>query len=115
MGAGLGVGFALVMTMGMRGAGRLAGAAAGVLNTCRQVGGVMGAAAAVAVLQNRLAASLPDGTPGVSATASASGFVGALQWTLAAPIALLVVAALSCLWIKGRSNGATIRPSAPEA
>ncbi|MDQ6795334.1 MAG: DHA2 family efflux MFS transporter permease subunit [Chloroflexota bacterium] len=115
MGAGLGVGFALVMTMGMRGAGRLAGAAAGVLNTCRQVGGVMGAAAAVAVLQNRLAASLPGGTPGVSATASASGFVGALQWTLAAPIALLVVAALSCLWIKGRSTGATIRHPAREA
>ena len=118
-GGGLGAGFALVMTMGMQGAGRLAGAASGVLNTCRQVGGTMGAAIAVAVLQNRLAATLPHGSEGVSAAAYAGDFVGALRWTLAAPIALLVIAAASCIWITNRSDGPATRPAAqpvaPEA
>jgi len=103
-GAGVGAGFALVMTMGMQGAGRLAGAASGVLNTCRQVGGAVGAAIAVAVLQNRLAADRPHGLPGIDSAVYASSFVGAVRWTLVVPIALLVVAALSCIWIKGRSH-----------
>ena len=103
-GAGVGAAFALVMTMGMQGAGRLAGAASGVLNTCRQVGGAVGAAIAVAVLQNRLAADRPHGLPGIDSAVYASSFVGAVRWTLVVPIALLVVAALSCIWIKGRSH-----------
>jgi MFS family permease len=103
-GAGVGAGFALVMTMGMQGAGRLAGAASGVLNTCRQVGGAVGAAIAVAVLQSRLAADRPKGGLGIDSAAYASSFVGAVRWTLAVPIALLVVAGLSCIWIKGRSH-----------
>jgi EmrB/QacA subfamily drug resistance transporter len=39
---------------------RLAGAASGLINTTRQLGGVIGAAAVGAVLQNRLAAGLRD-------------------------------------------------------
>jgi EmrB/QacA subfamily drug resistance transporter len=103
-GAGVGAAFALVMTMGMQGAGRLAGAASGVLNTCRQVGGAVGAAVAVAVLQSRLAADRPPGVPGLDSAVYASSFVGAVRWTLVVPIVLLVVAGLSCIWVKGRSR-----------
>ena len=111
-GAGLGTGFALVMTMGMRAAGAMAGAASGVLNTCRQVGGALGAAIAIAVLQNRLAAGLQGPASAADPTTYAAGFVGAMQWTLALPIALLVLAGLSCLWIKGRLAGPTTGPAA---
>ena len=115
-GIGLGTGFALVMTMGMRAAGAMAGAASGVLNTCRQVGGALGAAIAIAVLQNRLAAGRPDGASAGDPTTYAGGFVGAMQWTLALPIALLVLAGLSCLWISGRVlAGQTARPPAKAA
>ncbi|HEY8655510.1 MAG TPA: DHA2 family efflux MFS transporter permease subunit [Candidatus Limnocylindria bacterium] len=111
-GTGLGTGFALVMTMGMRAAGAMAGAASGVLNTCRQVGGALGAAIAIAVLQNRLAAGFPGGASAADPRTYAGGFVGAMQWTLALPIALLILAGLSCLWIKGRIlAGATAGPS----
>ena len=61
--AGLGVGctFAPMTTVAMRNIRpQLAGAASGVLNTTRQVGGAIGSAVVGAVLQNRLAASLHD-------------------------------------------------------
>jgi MFS family permease len=59
--AGLGVGctFAPMTTVTMRRVeGRMAGAASGVLNTIRQVGGAIGSAAVGAILQNQLAAQL---------------------------------------------------------
>ncbi|MGH3321837.1 MAG: MFS transporter [Streptosporangiaceae bacterium] len=61
--AGLGMGciFAPLNAEAMRGIEpRLAGAASGLLNTSRQLGGVVGSAAVGALLQNRLAASLYD-------------------------------------------------------
>ncbi|HEY7489470.1 MAG TPA: MFS transporter [Streptosporangiaceae bacterium] len=61
--AGVGVGctFAPMATEAMRGVPpRLAGAAAGVNNTIRQVGSVVGSASVGAVLQHQLAASLRD-------------------------------------------------------
>ena len=61
--AGVGVGctFAPLATVAMRNIQpRMAGAASGVLNTTRQVGGAIGSAVVGAVLQNRLAVSLHD-------------------------------------------------------
>jgi EmrB/QacA subfamily drug resistance transporter len=68
--AGIGVGcvFAPMATEAMRGVPpRLAGAAAGVNNTMRQVGSVVGAAAVGAVLQHRLAGALREEAAGRAA------------------------------------------------
>ncbi|HXM56786.1 MAG TPA: DHA2 family efflux MFS transporter permease subunit [Candidatus Dormibacteraeota bacterium] len=60
-GIGLGCTFAPMATVAMRNVRpQLAGAASGVLNTTRQVGGAIGSAVVGAVLQNQLAASLHD-------------------------------------------------------
>jgi len=60
-GAGVGCTFAPLVTVAMRNVRpQLAGAASGVMNTTRQVGGAIGAAVVGAVLQNRLASSLHD-------------------------------------------------------
>jgi MFS family permease len=58
-GLGLGCTFAPMTTVTMRRVpGQLAGAASGVLNTVRQVGGAIGSAAVGAILQNQLASQL---------------------------------------------------------
>jgi hypothetical protein len=57
----------------------------------------MGAAVAVAVLQNRLAGNPSHGLSGMASAAYRSSFAGAMRWTLAVPIAVLVLAGLSCL------------------
>ena len=60
-GFGLGLVFAPMTTVAMQDIKpAMAGAASGVLNTTRQLGAALGAAAVGAVLQNRLAASLHD-------------------------------------------------------
>ncbi len=60
-GVGLGLVFAPMMTMAMqRITPRDAAGASGVLNTTRQLGGVLGAAVTGAVLQSQLAQALPD-------------------------------------------------------
>jgi EmrB/QacA subfamily drug resistance transporter len=60
-GVGMGFTFAPLTTVAMRNVEpRMAGAASGILNTTRQLGGVVGSALVGAVLQNRLATSLHD-------------------------------------------------------
>jgi EmrB/QacA subfamily drug resistance transporter len=60
-GIGLGMTFAPLTTVAMRQIRpQMAGAASGVLNTVRQVGGAIGSAVIGAVLQNRLATQLHD-------------------------------------------------------
>lgn len=153
--AGLGVGctFAPMTTTAMHSVqARMAGAASGMLNSVRQVGAVIGTAAIGALLQNRLAISLPSaaaakasglpptvrdqfvsgftramqggaamgagqatGAPsGVPANllaeiehlareAFASGYVTAMHVTMILPVATMLVAALSCLWVRRTS------------
>jgi MFS family permease len=151
-GAGMGCVFPPMTTVAMRAIEPpAAGAASGLLNTNRQVGSVIGAAAVGALLQNRLAVALPSqarqrsaGLPppiqdkvvaaitraassgavgsgqstsfhpqhGIPAQLAshvtqiyhasfAYGYVSAMRPTIAMPIAVLAVAALSCLAIKG--------------
>ncbi|HKF76091.1 MAG TPA: DHA2 family efflux MFS transporter permease subunit [Candidatus Dormibacteraeota bacterium] len=60
-GVGMGCTFAPMTTVAMRNVRpQLAGAASGIMNTTRQVGGAIGAAVVGAVLQNRLAQTLHD-------------------------------------------------------
>jgi hypothetical protein len=60
-GAGMGCVFAPASTVAMRNIEpRMAGAASGVFNTTRQIGGTIGSAVVGAVLQTRLAAALHD-------------------------------------------------------
>lgn len=60
-GVGMGMTFAPLTTVAMRDIRpQMAGAASGVLNTVRQLGGAIGSAIIGAVLQNRLAAELHD-------------------------------------------------------
>jgi len=74
-GLGLGLVFAPMTTVAMQDIKpAMAGAASGVLNTTRQLGAAIGAAAVGAVLQNRLAAALHD-----QAVASASQLPPAFQ------------------------------------
>jgi MFS family permease len=102
-GAGLGCGFAVVMTVGMRGiAPQVAGAASGVLNTFRQVGGAMGGAIAVALLQSRLSLIGPSQVAAHSVD-YATAFVGAFRAALVVPVVLLLLAGLSCLVLKPRT------------
>ena len=160
-GVGMGCTFAPMTTIAMRNVQpAVAGAASGMINTVRQVGGVIGTAAVGALLQNRLSVALPAAAakrtgslppqarshfisgfsmsaqhgsaanpgqgrvklpPGAPASLASeihklagevfsAGYVTAMHATMIAPIALLVVASLSCLGIKRRA-----RPAQPAA
>jgi sugar phosphate permease len=88
----------------MRGiAPQVAGAASGVLNTFRQVGGAVGGAIAVALLQSRLSLIGPAQVAAHRAD-YANTFVGAFQAALVVPVLLLLLAALSCLLLKPRTG-----------
>jgi len=82
---------------------RLAGAAAGVLNTLRQFGSALGSAMAVAVLQNRLAVA--------TGHTAAARFVEALRPTMAIPITLMLLGA--CLALAVIRRPPAVAPAAP--
>jgi MFS family permease len=161
-GVGIGCVFAPMTTVAMRDvAPQMAGAASGMLNTVRQVGGVIGTAAIGALLQSQLSSALtaeairrsaalppgaragfvsgfaraaqsglqvgagqsgsklPPGTPPglaaqlqrISHEVFTQGFVNALHPTIVFPIVVLVLGALSCLFLRG----GPVRPTPPAA
>jgi EmrB/QacA subfamily drug resistance transporter len=164
-GVGMGLIFAPLQTEAMRNVEpRMAGAAAGVITTTRQLGAVIGGAAVGALLQNQLAvklasaaqrnsqalpeqfrapfvagfqhaagrnlevgagqtgtklpAGLPDQAKQLVLDAIAKtfheGFTAAMRTSLILPIALLAVASLLCLLVKGRPrNGAPTPQTEP--
>jgi EmrB/QacA subfamily drug resistance transporter len=87
--AGLGVGATMspMQTIASRNVDpRVAGAAAGVLNTIRQTGSVLGSAVVLAVLQNRLAAHV--------------SYVGAMRAAIAIPVGALLTGAALCVALR---------------
>ncbi len=85
-----------------------AGAGAGVYNTTRQVGAVLGAAGIAALMQSRLAAHLPPAADGHSATmgigasrlpeALQPGFATAMADSLLLPAAVILIAFVGALF-----------------
>ncbi len=85
-----------------------AGAGAGVYNTTRQVGSVLGAAGIAALMQSRLAAHLPPAADGHSATmgigasrlpeALQPGFATAMADSLLLPAAVILIAFVGALF-----------------
>ncbi|MFF2133388.1 DHA2 family efflux MFS transporter permease subunit [Streptomyces olivochromogenes] len=82
---------------------QLAGAASGVNNTVRQIGSVVGAAAAGALLQGRLAAELATGKT------YAAAFTATLHTTALLPLTVLAVGAVACVMLRSRAA----RPETP--
>jgi EmrB/QacA subfamily drug resistance transporter len=113
-----GLGIACVMppstTLAMRSVPpRLAGAASGVLNTTRQLGGVLGTAAVGALLENRLALAGYEQSvasavqmPPLLRQQFAEAFIPVMRLTLIVPITLLVVAVAWFLASLARADAA---------
>ena len=85
---------------------RSAGAGAGVYNTTRQIGAVLGSAAIAALMENRLGAQLPGmsgngiGMEGAGAALPpqvADGFARAMAQSVVLPAAILLVGVVAAL------------------
>jgi len=107
---------------------RMAGAGAGVYNTTRQVGAVIGSAAIATVLDNRLAAQLPGAAAGFDPASAGTGalpaalqepFSLAMSQSVLVPAAVLIVAVVAALFfaapaahhLEDRSAGASTAPA----
>lgn len=84
------------------------GAASGIFNTTRQVGGVLGSAAIGVLLQAREAASLRAAAvaarPGMAGTVFQHGFTDAARITLILPAAVLLIGAMACVPMLSRAR-----------
>ncbi|MFD1825627.1 MULTISPECIES: DHA2 family efflux MFS transporter permease subunit [Mumia] len=92
-----------------------AGAGAGVYNTMRQVGGVLGSAAIAALMQARLTAELPVGGAGAAPDAASlpdaarEGFSAAMSQSLLLPAAVLVLGLVAVLLYERPRHLRTVR------
>jgi EmrB/QacA subfamily drug resistance transporter len=83
-----------------------AGAGAGIYNTTRQIGAVLGSAAIAVLMESRLAAELPRGSGGSAGAGTAErlpgflhpGFSTAMAQSLLLPAAVAVLGFLAVLW-----------------
>jgi EmrB/QacA subfamily drug resistance transporter len=104
-GFGMGMVFAPMATVAMRNVKPdMAGAASGVYNSIRQMGGVIGSSVVGAILQNQLAQK-------AATQGFAAAFVDAMRLSLAVPVALILVGAASTLFIQRRKRDATGEPA----
>lgn len=104
---------------------RDAGAGAGIYNTTRQIGGVVGSAAIAALLQARITANLPSGGGGGTAdysfggalpTALKAGFTDAMSQALVLPACVFLIGAFAVLFFtrpKSASWTAPTKAAAP--
>ena len=101
-----------------------AGAGAGIYNTTRQVGGVIGSAAIATVIVNRIAAHLPQASDGSQGgfpvgglpEAAKDGFTAAMSQTLLLPaIALFIGGVVAVFFIKPSHAGMPDASQAAEA
>jgi EmrB/QacA subfamily drug resistance transporter len=104
---------------------RSAGAGAGIYNTTRQVGAVLGSAAIAALIDSRLAANLPGMPHSVSPQAAgqalppqvADGFASAMSQALLLPAAVLLLGVVAALLYQEPTHHRTtdVAPPAPSA
>jgi EmrB/QacA subfamily drug resistance transporter len=85
----------------------MSGAASGVFNTTRLCGSLLGSAAVGALLQARLAVSLP------AASSYAAGLTAAVRVSYLLPVAVLLLAALVTLGVRERRPAAQLPPPEP--
>lgn len=96
---------------------RSAGAGAGVYNTARQVGSVLGSAAIAVLMENRLAAKLPgaggaaEGGVGTLPEPLHKGFASAMSQSLMLPVVVLLVGLIAVLMFERPRH---MSPKAPE-
>ncbi|MGW8482326.1 DHA2 family efflux MFS transporter permease subunit [Microbacterium sp. NPDC055903] len=91
---------------------RQAGAGAGIYNTTRTIGSVLGAAAVAVFMQSRIEAELPgagDATSGGFASgalpdAVAGPFAAAMAQTMLLPAAFILLGVVSVLFLRGRAK-----------
>lgn len=98
---------------------RQAGAGAGIYNTTRTIGSVIGSAAIAAFMQGRLEANLPgagqgaDGFGGGTLPASvADGFATAMAQTLMLPASVILVAVVASFFIRRAPRTSASAPAA---
>lgn len=88
---------------------RLAGAASGILNTARQVGGVLGSAATGVLLQARIIASMTANHGNMP-----NALTDAARQTLVLPIAVLLLGTLVALAMRPMTRRRPVRSPEPE-